>query len=120
MTIDHQLQYKRIGDDKFGYHIMPTKNTHTRKIPMTDDVYEVLSELHKYFFVFRKDYCIDGKKDFLFYSKSGRLLNDTSFNYDLKKAVKNIMKRQNVKLVIYLLTYYVILAVQEMQKMEWI
>ena len=98
ITIDHQLQYKRIGDDKFDYHIMPTKNTHTRKIPMTDDVYEVLSELHKYFFVFRKNYCIDGKKDFLFYSRSGRLLNDSSFNYELKKAVEKYNKTAKYKI----------------------
>jgi len=88
ITIDHQLQYKKIGSDNFDFHITSTKNTHTRKIPMTDDVYDVLSELHKYFFILRKDYCVDGKKDFLFYSKSGKLLNITSFNYELKKAVE--------------------------------
>ena len=88
ITIDHQLQYKKIGGDNFDFHITSTKNTHTRKIPMTDDVYDVLSELHKYFFITRKDYCVDGKKDFLFYSKSGKLLNITSFNYDLKRAVE--------------------------------
>ena len=88
IVIDHQLQYKKIGGDNFDFHITSTKNTHTRKIPMTDDVYDVLSELHKYFFITRKDYCVDGKKDFLFYSKSGKLLNITSFNYDLKRAVE--------------------------------
>lgn len=98
ITIDHQLQYKKMGDDKFSYHIMPTKNTHTRKIPMTDDVYEVLSELHKYFFIFRRDYCIDGKKDFLFYSKSGKLLNDSIFNYELKKAVEKYNETAEYKI----------------------
>ncbi len=98
IVIDHQLQYKKIGGDNFDFHITSTKNTHTRKIPMTDDVYDVLSELHKYFFILRKDYCVDGKKDFLFYSKSGKLLNITSFNYDLKKAVEKYNETAEYKI----------------------
>lgn len=98
ITIDHQLQYKKLGDEKFDFHITPTKNTHTRKIPMTDDVYDVLSELHKYFFILRKDYCVDDKKDFLFYSKSGRLLNIGTFNYELKKAVEKYNETAEYKI----------------------
>lgn len=98
ITINHQLQYKKIGEEKFDFHITPTKNTHTRKIPMTDGVYDVLSELHKYLFILRKDYCVDGKKDFLFYSKSGRLLNVTSFNYELKKAVEKYNETAEYKI----------------------
>ncbi len=98
IVIDHQLQYKKIGGDNFDFHITSTKNTHTRKIPMTDDVYDVLSELHKYFFILCKDYCVDGKKDFLFYSKSGKLLNITSFNYDLKKAVEKYNETAEYKI----------------------
>ena len=98
ITIDHQLQYKKMGGDNFDFHITSTKNTHTRKIPMTDDVYDVLSELHKYFFILRKDYCVDGKKNFLFYSKSGNLLNITSFNYELKKAVEKYNETAEYKI----------------------
>lgn len=98
IVINHQLQYKKIGGDNFDFHITSTKNTHTRKIPMTDDVYDVLSELHKYFFILRKDYCVDGKKDFLFYSKSGNLLNITSFNYELKKAVEKYNETAEYKI----------------------
>ena len=98
IVIDHQLQYKKIGGDNFDFHITSTKNTHTRKIPITDDVYDVLSELHKYFFILRKDYCVDGKKDFLFYSKSGKLLNITSFNYDLKRAVEKYNETAEYKI----------------------
>ena len=98
IVIDHQLQYKKIGGDNFDFHITSTKNTHTRKIPMTDDVYDVLSEMHKYFFILRKDYCVDGRKDFLFYSKSGKLLNITSFNYDLKKAVEKYNETAEYKI----------------------
>lgn len=98
ITIDHQLQYKKIGGDNFDFHITSTKNTHTRRIPMTDDVYDVLSELHKYYFILRKDYCVDGKKDFLFYSKSGKLLSITSFNYELKKAVEKYNETAEYKI----------------------
>lgn len=98
ITIDHQLQYKKLGEEKFDFHITPTKNTHTRKIPMTDDVYDVLSELRKYFFILRKDYCVDDKKDFLFYSKSGRLLNISTFNYELKKAVEKYNETAEYKI----------------------
>lgn len=98
ITIDHQLQYKKIGGDNFDFHITSTKNTHTRKIPMTDDVYDVLSELRKYYFILRKDYCVDGKKDFLFYSKSGNLLNITTFNYELKKAVEKYNETAEYKI----------------------
>ncbi|MCI9517065.1 MAG: tyrosine-type recombinase/integrase [Lachnospiraceae bacterium] len=89
ITIDHQLQHKKFeGDEKAKYRITPTKNTHTRKIPMTDDVYKVLCELHKYYFVLRKDYCVDGKDNFVFFTKSGNLIDTCGFNYELKKAVE--------------------------------
>ena len=88
VTIDHQLQYKKYNGEKLTYHIKPTKNTHTRKIPMSDAVYEVLCELHKYYFILQKDYCIDGKSGFVFLSKSGCLENASTFNRELKKAVE--------------------------------
>lgn len=98
ITIDHQLQYKKFDGEKAEYHITLTKNTHTRKIPMTDEVYNILCELRKYFFILRKDYCIDGKKDFIFYAKSGNLLNVTTFNYELKKAVEKYNETAEYKI----------------------
>lgn len=88
ITIDHQLQYKSYDGKKAEYHINPTKNTHTRKIPMTDNVYDILCEIRKFYFILKKDHCIGGKKDFIFLSGSGGLINDSGFNYNLKKAVK--------------------------------
>ena len=87
ITIDHQLQYKKLDGEKSQYRISPTKNTHTRKIPMTDEVYDILCELRKYYFILRREYCVDGKTDFIFFSKSGGLINIGVFNYELKKAV---------------------------------
>ncbi len=88
ITIDHQLLYKKFDGEKTEYHITPTKNTHTRKIPMTEEVYKVLRELHNYYFILRTEHCVNGKKDFVFTSKSGNLLNVASFDYELKKAVE--------------------------------
>lgn len=87
ITIDHQLQYKKYDGETFRYHITSTKNSHTRIIPMTDDVYDILHDLRKYRSAMPKDNCIDGKKGFIFYAKSGSLLNVTIFNDELKKAV---------------------------------
>lgn len=98
ITIDHQLQYKKFDDEKSQYHINPTKNTHTRKIPMTDEVYNILCELRKYYFILRKEYCVDGKKDFIFFSKSGGLINSAVFNYELKKAVEMYNKEAEYKI----------------------
>lgn len=36
--------------------------------------------------------------DFLFYSKSGKLLNITSFNYDLKKTVEKYNETAEYKI----------------------
>lgn len=88
ITIDHQLQYKNFDGEKVKYYINPTKNTHTRKIPMTDEVYEVICELKKYRYILQKDCCVDGKMNFVFFTKSGNLVNVSSFNYELKKALE--------------------------------
>lgn len=61
-------------------HITTTKNSHTRIIPMTDEVYDILHDLRKYRSVMQKDDCVDGKKGFIFYAKSGSLLNVAIFN----------------------------------------
>lgn len=84
--IDHQMQYLKFpGDEKYTYHIAPTKSKRSRDIPMTDEVHAVLKELRKYYFILRKDYVVDNKTDFLFYTKSEKLINDSSFIYDLDK-----------------------------------
>ncbi len=88
VTVDHQLQHKKFNDEKVRYRICPTKNTHIRKIPMTDEVYNVLCEMRKYYFILWEEHCIDGKKDFLFFSKSGNLITIASFNNELKRAIE--------------------------------
>ncbi len=48
----------------------------------------MLCELRKYYFILQKEYCIDDKKDFLFFSKSGNLITTASFNNELKRAIE--------------------------------
>lgn len=98
ITIDHQLQYKKYDSEKQAYHITPTKNTHIRKIPMSEDVYGVLCELHQYYFIMKKDHCVDGKKDFVFLTKTGCLENVSSFNWELKKAVERYNETAEYKI----------------------
>ena len=99
ITIDHQLQYKKFdGDEKAKYHIMPTKNTHTRKIPISDELYEILREMKKYYFIVRKDHCIDGKENFVFLTKSGNLINSNAFDYGLNRTVEKYNKTAEYKI----------------------
>ncbi len=99
ITIDHQLQYKKFeGDEKAKYHITSTKNTHTRKIPMSDEVYDVLREMKKYYFIVHKDHCVDGKENFVFLTKSGGLLNSNLFDYELKKTVEKYNETAEYKI----------------------
>lgn len=98
ITVDHQLLYKKFDGEKTEYYVTPTKNTHTRKIPMTEEVYKVLRELHNYYFILHTEHYVDGKKDFVFTSKSGNLLNVASFDYELKKAVEKYNKMAEYKI----------------------
>lgn len=98
ITIDHQLQYKKYDSEKLVYHIAPTKNTRIRKIPMSEDVYGVLCELHQYYFILKKDHCVDGKKDFVFLTKKGCLENINSFNHELKKVVERYNETAEYKI----------------------
>lgn len=54
---------------------------------MTEDVYQTLKELKRHYFILKKDYEVDGKKNFLFYSGHGRLINASTFSGELKKFV---------------------------------
>ncbi len=86
ITIDHQLQYLKLeGDAKHTYHITQTKSKRSRIIPMTDEVYQILKELKRHYFILKQDYEIDGKENFLFYTSSNRLMNEGSFLHELKK-----------------------------------
>lgn len=65
---------------------------------MSEDVYGVLCELHQYYFILKKDYCVDGKKDFVFLTKTGCLENVNSFNHELKKAVERYNETAEYKI----------------------
>ncbi|MCI9371673.1 MAG: site-specific integrase [Lachnospiraceae bacterium] len=67
------------------YHISPTKTSNTRKIPITERVYEVLCEQRKSYFVYADEY-IDGKRNFVFHTQSGKLIKITNFDSELKRV----------------------------------
>ena len=99
ITISNQLIYRKLdGEEYTTFHITPTKNSHSRKIPITDRLYEILREMRKYFFITRKGYEVDGKKDFVFYSKKGTLINGTNLNLELKNAVKQYNQKATNKI----------------------
>lgn len=92
IQVDHQLRFIKLeGDEKMTYHITPTKSRKSRTIPMTDRLFAVLKDLKEGQLFQSGDYEVEGKKDFIFYTKTGGLLNDNSF----QSEIDNIMKRYN-------------------------
>lgn len=88
IVIDHQLSYIKLEtDEKYTCHIMPTKSKKTRIIPMTSRVYKMLKDMQANYFVTNKGYEVDGKSNFLFYTKTGKLMREWAFNNELDKLV---------------------------------
>lgn len=99
ITINHQLQYIKLeGDEKAVYHILPTKSRKSRTIPMTDEVYRILKEMKKYYFVSNKGDMVDGKENFLFYTDRGKLYYESVFSAELNRFVKDYDKTAQNKI----------------------
>ena len=99
VTVGHQLLFRKYKhDNQTTYHIEPTKNRSVRKIPMTNRLYEVMKEVQTYYFIQKKDYVVDGKTNFVFYSSTGKLINSGNFHYELDKLLKEYNKTAKHKI----------------------
>lgn len=99
VIISHQLQYKKLeGDEKATYHVTPTKSRKSRTIPMTNELYQVLKEMKKYYFVSNKGYVVEGKENFLFYTVTNRLYYETAFLAELNRFVAEYDKTAKNKI----------------------
>lgn len=99
IMIDHQMIYKKFKDDsRTTYHITETKNKQTRIIPMSENAYKILLEYKRRWYMIGKDYEVDGKSGFVFFSKSNSLINYMNFNNELKRAVENYNKTAKNKI----------------------
>jgi len=89
ITVDHQFVQ---GDNESvtQYHIDEPKTQESiRKVPMSDDVYEILSELKRntYFSSMKFGMSVDGYKGFVFHTRSGLPLLEVTYNKFAKKVV---------------------------------
>ena len=93
ITIDHQLQYKKyLNEEHSSFHIAETKGKEVRFIPMTQRLYNVLKDMRTYYFITRKDFEIDGVKDFIFFSASGSLIHADQFRGELLRLLDSYNK----------------------------
>lgn len=98
ITIDHQLQYiKLAGDKKATYHITPTKSRTDRIIPMTDEVYRILKEKKKYYFVLNKGCIVDGKENFYFTALGENYIMKVFFYQSCVYLSRNTIRQQKIE-----------------------
>lgn len=99
ITIDHQLQYKKyINEEHSKFHIETTKGKEIRVVPMTDRLYKVLKEMKTYYFITRSDMEVDGVKDFVFLSSTGKLVHADIFRNELSRFLDAYNKSGKYKI----------------------
>ncbi len=99
VSINHQLQYKKyINEEHSKFHIEETKGKETRIIPMTDRLYKVLKEIKTYYFITRSDIEVDGMKDFVFLSSTGKLVHADIFRNELSGFLNAYNKSTKCKI----------------------
>lgn len=100
ITVDHQFI---LGDEKSrtAYHIDVTKTSNgKRKVPMSDDVYELLRELKEttYFDSLKFGSCVDGYKGFVLHTRSGLPILTARFNEYAHRIVNEYNSNHDEKL----------------------
>ena len=102
IDINHSMTYFRRGTKApytFAFRFEPPKTrAGIRKIPMLDDVYDVLKELYddqtKNGF---SSLVVDGAKGFIFINKSGTLYKHNAIDHSIKRIVNNHNAEEIVK-----------------------
>lgn len=98
ITIDHSLLYRKING-KFRFYIKEPKTARgVRVIPMTEDVYECMKELRKNRFSRQSDVEVDGYRNFIFTSMSGKPVYPMNVNKVLYRIVDEYNKTAEEKL----------------------
>lgn len=94
ISINHSINYRDRGQGKHEFFITSPKTVNAvRRIPMSDEVYELFKKQKKYQkqMRIRDDITIDGYKDFVFTAKTGIPYTHES----IVRATKLIVKRAN-------------------------
>lgn len=97
ITIDHQVQYRRVND-VVQYYASDTKTeAGKRVIPMTDEVYKLFVEQRKVWLMTNKDmdFEVDGYKNFVFVSHvTGKCMNHNSIRRMMRNLVSMNDRRE--------------------------
>ena len=94
ISVNHSIHYRDRGQGKHEFFITSPKTVNAvRRIPMSDEVYELFKKQKKYQkqMRIRDDIAIDGYKDFVFTAKTGIPYTHES----IVRATKLIVKRAN-------------------------
>ena len=99
LNIDHQLVYKNLGEGTRFYAKDPKTDAGIRIIPMTGEVKQAFTKQKEYQFMLGIDHDVEveGYKNFVFTSKSGRPLAPNAINKILLNIV-NAYNKQERKL----------------------
>ena len=98
ITIDHSILYRKINGKFKFYAKEPKTKKGIRVIPMTDDVYECMKELRKERLKRPSTIEVDGYKNFVFTSISGKPLYPINLNKILYRIVREYNETAEEKL----------------------
>lgn len=102
IDINHSMTYFRRGKKppytfEFKFELLKTKEG-VRKIPMLDDVYDVLKEMYDYQMENGvSPLVVDGATGFIFINKVGTLYKHTAIDHSIKRIVNNYNAQEEVK-----------------------
>ena len=99
IDINHQVQYRKIGDKAIRYASKTKTSAGTRKIPITPEIKKILDEQR----VIAKnikipvDYDVDGYKNFVFVSSVGKCISHSSVQSMMRRLSRNT-KKNDIKI----------------------